>query len=467
MRLTRTTLATLTTLSLAAFPPMPTAAAAEPVAKPLPAALSKKLDAELAAIVAAPGRELASLSVLAMKDGAVVYHRQFGSRWIDPAGVQHKPAGPRTMYRIASISKLITTLGVMKLVEQGRLDLDRDVSDYLGWRLRNPHFPEVPITVRMMLNHTSSLRDDGGYYWDAASRTHLKDVFTPGAKHDGEGKMWASHAAPGTYFQYANLPWGVIGTVMERVSGERFDRLMRRLILDPMNLAGGFHPADFAPADLDEVATLYRKRSLIDGKEVWDASGPWVPQVDDYATQPPVPRALPDYEIGTNGTLFGPQGNCRMSALGLARVMTMLMNGGRLDGKPILKKASVEAMLKQSWRIDKAGKRGNNDGESSFGQHLRFMNAWGLGNQHFLDISEGNAGDRLVEGGGFKAKGHLGDAWGLTAAMAFDARSKSGLIFLTGGPAFDPETHRGRYSAFYRHEEQIMTALHRRAILRR
>jgi CubicO group peptidase (beta-lactamase class C family) len=436
-----------------------------PATAPLPKAAAAKLDAELAAIVNTPGKELASLSVLAMKNGKVTYHRQFGHMWIDTMpGGQVKPAGPQTMYRIASISKLVTTLGVMKLVEENKLDLDRDVGDYLGWRFRNPAFPDAPITLRMMLNHTSSIRDDGGYYWDAKSKTDLKDVFTPGGKLFGSGKMWANNAAPGQYFQYANLPWGVIGTVMERVTNERFDRLMRRLILDPMQLPGGFHPADMPQTELAHVATLYRKRSEINGKEVWDANGPWVPQVDDYALVPPVPRALPDYEIGTNGTLFGPQGNCRLSAMGLATIMTMLMNGGKLDGKLILKKSSIDGMLKQSWRIDKNGKKGNNDGESSFGQHKRFMNAWGLGNQHFLDISEGSAGDRLVEPGGFKAKGHLGDAWGLTAAFAFDPKTRNGLIFLTGGPAFDPETHPGAYSAFYRHEEQIMTALYRRAI---
>src|SRR3954469_4910623 len=65
--------------------------------------------------------------------------------------------------RIASISKLVVALGVMRLVEQGRLDLDRDVSDYLGSRLRNPAFPDRPITLRLLLSHRSSLRDGVDY----------------------------------------------------------------------------------------------------------------------------------------------------------------------------------------------------------------------------------------------------------------------------------------------------------------
>ncbi|MBL8519479.1 MAG: serine hydrolase [Betaproteobacteria bacterium] len=438
-------------------------------AAPLAPALRAQLDAELQAVVDAPGRELASLSVLALRNGREVYHRQFGRMWIDPSKPdQGQPAHERTMYRIASISKLITTLGVMKLREEGKLDLDRDVGDYLGYRFRNPHFPEVPVTLRMMMSHTSSLRDDGGYYWDAKSNTHLRDVFTPGGRLYGEGKMWAAVAPPGKYFQYANLPWGVIGTIMERVTGERFDRLMRRLILDPMGLPGGFHPADFSAAELADVATLYRKRKTIDGKETWDSAGPWIAQVDDYRAAPPVPRALPDYEIGTNGTLFGPQGNCRLSAAGLAKVMRMLMEGGRSDGKVILKKASVREMLKQHWHVDASGRKGNSDGETGFGKHKHYMNAWALGVQLFLDKSLGEgAGDRLVEPGGFKAMGHLGDAWGLTAAFAFDPKSRHGFIFLVGGPAADPDTHPGAYSGFYRHEERIMTALWTRAILQR
>ena len=139
-----------------------------------------ELDRELSAIAADPAHPLASLSVLAVRHGHVVYHRQFGLRTIDndhPA--RSVTADARTLYRIASISKLVTTLGVMRLREAGRLDLDRDVGDYLGWRLRNPHFPDTPITLRMLLSHTSSLRDDTGYYWDAAS-----GVLTDPERHD-------------------------------------------------------------------------------------------------------------------------------------------------------------------------------------------------------------------------------------------------------------------------------------------
>ncbi len=421
------------------------------------------LDKELAAIVADPGHPLASLSVLAIRQGEVVHQNQFGNRRIDDAAPQNNlPANAQTMYRVASISKLVTTLGVMKLVEDGKLNLDADVSDYLGYRLRNPHFPDAPITLRMLLSHTASLRDDAGYFWDET--VALKDVLLPTGSKFGKGAMWAANAAPGQYFTYCNLGWGLIGTLMEGVSGERFDRLMQRLILQPMDIRGGFNPAAFDAGELSNLATLYRKRSIIDAKEIWNPSGPWIAQVDDYRQQPPVARAGPGYVPGNNGTLFGPQGNLRISAADLGKIMLMLMNEGRFEGKTILKKSSLDKMLARQWRFDRSLANGSGNGDTENGLYR----AWGLGNQHFIDVSDGKAvgsGDRPVAAGGWRAFGHLGDAWGLTAAFVFDPTAKNGMIFLGGGPGIDPETRRGKYSSMNRSDERILDALYRRAIL--
>jgi CubicO group peptidase (beta-lactamase class C family) len=419
------------------------------------------LDRELAAIAADPGYPLAGLSVLAMRGGRVVYDGQFGRRRIDDANpANDRPVDAATLYRVASVSKLVTTLGVMRLVEAGKMDLDRDVSDYLGWRLRNPHFPDDRITARMLLTHTASLRDGAGYFWDRSVR--LRDVLEPGGAHHGEGAMWAKNAPPGAYFSYANLPWGVLGEAMEAVTGERFDRLMKRLVLEPLDVPGGFNPAEFSAAERTNLATLYRKRETLEGRDIWRSpDGPWYAQVDDYAKEPPIPRAGPDYVPGTNGTLFAPQGGLRTSAAGLARIMRMLMDGGRLDGKPFLRRETVEAMLARHWRYDPRTRNGDRRSEEG---HANLFNAWGLGNQHFLDLSGDGSGDRLVEGGGFTGVGHLGDAWGLTATFAFNRETRDGLIVLIGGVAVDPEKHRGAWSGLYRHEERILTALWRRAI---
>ena len=410
------------------------------------------LDRELAAIAADAECPLASLSVIAVRDGEVVHQRAFGRRFIDPAARADKPADTGTLYRIASISKLVTALGVMKLVEDARLSLDEDIGHYLGYPVRNPHFPGVAITLRMLLTHTSSLRDDGGYSWPAGAQ--LREMLTPGGKLHGTGAIWSAQAAPGRWFSYANLPWGIAGTVMEKVAGERFDRLMKRLVLEPLGLRGGYNPAEF---DVANLATLYRKATAGD-EQVWDPAGPWVAQVDDYSTASPVSRARDGYEIGSNGTLFGPQGGLRASAGDLGRVMRMLMNGGELDGRRLLAKETVDAMLARQWT------RAPTNGEADYGSHRGRFNAWGLGNQHFLDVTGPDFGDRLVEDAAFPASGHLGDAYGLMGTFAFDRASRSGLAFLAGGTGCDPEKQRGRYSAAARFEERIATALHRRAI---
>lgn len=406
------------------------------------------LDDELRAIVNDPDRPLASLSVLAIRDGRVVYHRQFGHRWIDPAdSAKSKPANEATLYRIASISKLVTTLGVLRLVEAKGLDLDEDAGRYLGYPLRNPHFPDTPITLRMLLTHTSSLRDDADY---AFPQGHdMREFLRPGGARYGEGAMWSAKAAPGRYFAYCNLNSGVVATILEKATGERFDRLMRRLVLDPLGLSGGFNPAEMAPERVGDIATLYRK----------SADGAWAPQVDDYSRRAPVNRADETYAIGTNGALFGPQGNLRASAADLGRVMRMLMDRGTLDGRRFLAARTVEAMLARQWKSD-----GGANGETSFGTQKDLFQAWGLGNQQFVDASGPAMGDRLVEGGGFTAVGHLGDAYGLHGALVFDPVARNGIVYLAGGTGFDPAGDPGRYSGLRRYEERILTAVYRRAI---
>ena len=423
------------------------------------ASFDAALDRELAAVVDDPDHPLTSLAALAIRDGRVVYENGFGRRTMAIEGRgRDRPATPATLFRVASVSKLVTTLVVMKAVEEGRVDLDADVSKALGWPLRNPSFPDTPITLRMLLSHTSSLRDDGGYSWD--SSVALRDVLQPGGRLHGEGAMWDRAHAPGTWFSYANLPWGVVATVLERATGERFDRLAKRTVLAPLGVAGGYNPAEFSAEDLANLATLYRKREAT-GQERWNLQGPWVAQVDDYEAGAPVSRAGPHYVIGTNGTLMGPQGGLRASVQGLGRVMRMLMGRGELDGVRLFKAETIDAMLREQWRFD------GRNGDSRYGAHPDRFNAWGLGNQHFGDASGPNRGDRIVDGGGFSGHGHLGDAWGLTALFAFDPKSRNGLVFLVGGTGIDPETRPGRYSSLYRYEERIATALWRRAILQR
>jgi CubicO group peptidase (beta-lactamase class C family) len=418
----------------------------------LPPALKARLDQELAAIAVNPACELASLSVLAIRNGRVSYEAQFGQRFMSTGGLPSRPVDSHTLFRIASISKMMTTLGLMRLVEDGKLALDTDVSGYLGFTLRNPHFPEQPITLRTLLTHTSSLRDEAGYSWGVD--TALKDVLVPGSRLRGDGRMWAANAGPGAYFTYCNLGWGVIGTIMERVTGERFDRLMRRLLIEPLGLHAGYNPAELPAADVANIAALYRKRTV--DTEVWDPNGPWIAQADDYSASPPSPPAgIERYVIGANATPFSPTGGLRISARDMGTVMRMLMNGGVHEGRRILQASTLEQMFARQWTYD--GKGGNGDSLDGL------FNCWGLGNEQFPDAPLNRT--RLVEGGGFAAVGHLGDAYGLMSVFAADLKNRNGMVALVGGTSTDPLAYKGAYSSLARFQEQILTAMYRRAIL--
>jgi CubicO group peptidase (beta-lactamase class C family) len=406
------------------------------------------LERALAAIVLDPACELASLSVLAIRAGKLAYEGQFGRRRIGNGLSPDLPANRDTLYRIASVSKLMTTLGLMRLVEENKVDLDADVSRTLGFTLRNPYFPRRAISLRHLLTHTSSLRDEAGYSFPAG--TALRDVVTPGARLFGEGKRWATQAGPGDYFTYCNLGWGLIGTLMERVTGGRFDKLMGRLLLQPLGLQAGYHPSELPPQALASLATLYRKRRT--DTEAWDANGPWIAQADDYRERPPAPPpGIESYVIGENATPFSPTGGLRISARDMGTVMLMLLNGGVHAGQRILQRPTLHKMFTRQWTAD--GKGGNGDTLDGL------FNCWGLGNAQFPDQS----GRRLVEGG-FDAVGHLGDAYGLRSVFAFDPHRRNGMIVLVGGTALDPGLQKGAYSALARFEERILTSTFRHAI---
>jgi CubicO group peptidase (beta-lactamase class C family) len=424
----------------------------------LPENEAAALTRQLQAIVDDPAIPLTGLSAVAIRGGEIVYSANLGYKRLAPA----EPVDANTLFRVASVSKFVTALGAMKLVEQGKLSLDADIGETLGYRLRNPHFPDTPITLRMLLTHTSSLRDEGGFKWPPS--VDLRDVLVPGGSQYGEGKSWATNAPPGRYFEYVNFNWGLLATVMERATGERFDRLMRRLIFDPMQLKAGFYLADFAPARVADVATLYRKREK-DGAEAWDPRGPWIAQADDFSVAPPAaPEGFERYVAGSNGTLFGPQGSLRISAAELARIMLMLMHEGRDRGRQILAPETIKLLFSRQWTLAGDGKTGNGDSDSFHGLY----HAWGLGNQHFIDAStvrKGRAsGDRLVEGGGYTGVGHLGWSWGLNALFVFDPRTNNGMIYISSGVGADPDLHPGRFSSEARFQERITDALYRGAI---
>ena len=325
--------------------------------------------------------------------------------------------------RIASISKLVVAIGVLRLVEQGRIDLHSDVSQWLGWPLRNPAYPDRPITLSMLLSHTSSMRD-GLDYAIPLGATVQGTVNSPQA--------WDKHHPPGSFFIYSNLNFPVVASVVQRVTGERFDRWMRTNVLDPLQVDACFNWPTCSEHAVARAAVLTQH-----GQPLHD---------DLRGRRPACPvRTLADghCDLGRwseveNGALFSPQGGLRISARGLARIGRMLLNEGTLDGIRILSPQSVESLMTPVWRFD--GRNGDTD--------HGFYCTYGLASHRIPTPLAGCDDD--IAGDGRARIGHGGDAYGLRSGLWIDRGSGTGVaFFVTGLPDSPP---RGR-SAFRAAEE--------------
>ncbi|CAN5326385.1 hypothetical protein BH10PSE3_BH10PSE3_36990 [soil metagenome] len=347
--------------------------------------------------------------------------------------------------RIASISKLVTALGFMTLVEAGKVGLDDDVSDILGWSLRHPRFPKAAITPRRLMSHTSGLRNGPSY--PVAFGRPLSGALAPGGVQWDDG-AWFGPAgeAPGDWFAYADVNYAVVAQLIERLSGQRFDHFMTARVLVPLGLKGGFNWSGVSQAVRDRRAVLYRKAPSDEGP--WTADGPWIAQLDQ--TPPPAPqaagrvapeaagRSLDSYVPGENGFVFAPQGGLRASINDLDAIGRLLAG----YGQPILKAATLKAMTTPTWRFDPA--RPNGEGYDGL------IRAYGLGVQT-LTATEGH--DNPFDGceGWF---GHAGEAYGLTSGLWVDPSSRHGLAYLLTGQAAPLMRNKGR-SMLTRQEEAM------------
>jgi len=337
--------------------------------------------------------------------------------------------------RIASISKLVLSIGVMRLVEQGTLDLDADVSRTLGYTVRNPAFPDTPITLRLLLSHTSSLTDGAGY-WQVPFDGHFKDLLD-------DPKAWDAAHAPGTYWRYANAGFPVIAGVMERATGERFDLLMQRLVLAPLGLHACYGWPSCDAATAARAVVLYA-----DGK----------PQVDDNQGRKPacgITRArdgscdLSQWRAGTSSNAFGPQGGLRISANDLAKIGRLLLGEGEVDGVRLLQPASVTAMIGPEWSFD--GRNGLTlEEDDPIRTRGGFTCRYGLA-VHTLATGLPGCGDDPF-GDGVARVGHSGNAYGLLAGLWVDRKAGTGVVyFATGNDRPGP----GERSAFSAVEERL------------
>jgi len=310
------------------------------------------------------------MSLAVFKGQDIIYSLSYGTA-DKAAGI---PAGIHTKYRIASISKTITAILAMQLVSEGKLDLDADISDYVGFKLRSPAFPETAITTRHLLTHTSGIFDSNSFENAANTKVapSLEVVFKSNC-HTGN--------KPGNTYLYSNLGAGIVSGVVEAAANARFYDYAKTKLFDLLGLDAGFVRTQIA--DTNNIAQIYSGGGL--GCDVKNRR-----TQERYANIP----------IGQM-YLLG-QGDLMISAVDLAKFGIVLAGDGTCNGIRVLPAEYVDEMNRVQFQ-DSAVKRG---------------------------LALSITGD-LVSGR--EMRGHPGQAYGMVAGLYYDPNDQTGIAFLTNG----------------------------------
>jgi CubicO group peptidase (beta-lactamase class C family) len=281
---------------LPAAAPLPELALAHELTKP-------DLEAFLDALVPAQlqNRDIAGAVVSVVKDGRVLLAKGYG--YADFAA--KKPViADSTLFRPGSISKVFTAIAVMQLVEQGKLDLDRDVNEYLDFAI--PRTYPDPVTLRRILTHTAGFEET------------LKNLFVPSAREMRPLRDYLVAAMPARIFppgkvpSYSNYGLTLAGYIVERVSGEPFEKYIAAHVLDPLRME---HSSFAQP--LPEALAPNMSRGYLAAAQ-----------------------GGRDFEFVT----ASPAGALSATATDMSRLMLALLGEGTLEGATILKPDSVRAM---------------------------------------------------------------------------------------------------------------------------
>lgn len=337
---------------------------------------------------AAEERRASGLSAAAVSGGKLIFEGALGYR--DTA--RGLPATPDTIYRMASVTKHISAMTLMTLVDEGRAELDADISSYLGYKVRNPYWPEVPITLRQLMTHTSTLSERGSYNRILAGdmpALMLSEVLIPGSPGDDRDNWLPDR--PGTRYDYSSFGSGVMGTVGECITGIRFAELVKQRIFEPLGL---------------EDATL--DAGTLDGLEVAvpDAAGS-SEDADWLRSSLENKKRLCALPVGE--AYRSAQGNGYMRAQDLLTVTQALMYGGVSGGVRVLSEHSVNEMCAVQF-------------DDSF---IRT----GLNLMHYSHL----APQMLL--------GHYGRAFGALAIFMFDPVKKNAAAVLCNGADMQPDGH--------------------------
>lgn len=305
--------------------------------------------------------------------------------WADALGeaTKTKLANTETHFFIASISKAVTAIAVMQLVESNALDLDADINSYLPFQVKNPNHSGLSITTRMLLNHSSSI-SDAFYYtidWACWNRDcpitleqFLRDLLATNGQFYSNRTFY--NYLPGSRSNYSNIGFALLGYIVERISNQAFDEYCRQNIFIPL----GMSKTTFRLKDvsLDELAIPF--------------SPTFTPSKPFYT--------LPDY----------PGGGVITTPTDFSKFLRMLINNGTFEGTQIIGSETLALMQQKTLSLVRGG--------------LAFDLGLGMYYYNFK---------------GTILYGHGGGDQGITSTMAYDIEKKVGVIFVTNTTLINPD----------------------------
>ncbi len=317
-------------------------------------------------------------SIAVFQNGRITYTHVYGDR-----AIGGEPVTEDTLFQVGSIAKMVGNMGLMQLLEKQGIPLEAEIGDVLGYRVRHPEFPNAPVTLRQLMTHTASLQDSADYR-QALAGTNGKPLRTLFEKR-GE-YTFISGCKPGTRRQYSNLGGGLIGSLIEKLSGQTVDDYMTENVFAPLGIQAAYLPSRFeenAPfADLYQMPRRWLTKRLRDEQLVMDE---------------------PDPETH----YFLTAGKLIISAPDLCKLLIALCDGGVYENVRLLKESTVSEMTAVQNR------RGSVDCDSGHGLFLNIIT------------------DHQVEGR--TLYGHGGKANGMLCAAYFDPADRTGVVMLTNG----------------------------------
>lgn len=266
---------------------------------------------------------------------------------------------------IASISKTITTTAVMQLWEKGLINLDSDINEYLSFKIRNPYFPNIPITIKQLLTHTSSINDgtayDNSYTCDEPTNT-LKYWIENYFKKDGNffnATENFNNWQPGVKRQYSNVGFGLLGYIVEEITGTPFNQYCTKNIFKPLGMqnTGWFYRE---VDSLNRITNyIYVNKDNIKDPDVIKLAVHTPSEKDFNKNIPLCKYSFPDY----------PDGSVITSVRELSYFLRAFINHGTYNNAKILEQSTIDKML--SFQID-----GNNSQGLGWSKE-RFESFWG------------------------------------------------------------------------------------------